>query len=98
MPPRSRIPADANSICPSNRRCQRFRDTGDQKAKLLQFLNKIGARALRIQLGRVLETAESSPDKAAYERKIVERFGGQQEFQFVIPGPSPEPASNEAAN
>ena len=26
---------------------------GDQKAKLLQFLNQIGARALRIQLARV---------------------------------------------
>lgn len=40
---------------------------GDQKTKLFQFLNKIGARALRIQLGRVLEMAESSPDKQAYE-------------------------------
>src|SRR5580700_9051390 len=40
---------------------------GDQKAKLFQFLNKIGARALRIQLGRVLEMAESSPDRQTYE-------------------------------
>lgn len=70
---------------------------GDQKAKLFQFLNKIGARALRIQLGRVLEMAESSPDKAAYERKIVERFGGQKEFEFIIP-PPPLPETKEAAN
>ncbi len=71
---------------------------GDQKTKLFQFLNQIGARALRIHLGRVLEMAESSPDKDTYERKVIERFGGQQEFQFVIPGPSPVPARNEAAN
>jgi|ERR1700733_5893328 len=68
---------------------------GDQKAKLFQFLNKIGARALRIQLGRVLEMAESSPDKQAYERRIIERFGGQKEFEFIIPPPS---AMKEAAN
>ena len=68
---------------------------GDQKAKLFQFLNKIGARALRIQLGRVLEMAESSPDKQAYERRIIERFGGQKEFEFIIPPPS---ATKEAAN
>ena len=33
---------------------------GDQKAKLFQFLNSIGARALRIHLGRELEMAELS--------------------------------------
>jgi hypothetical protein len=70
---------------------------GDQKAKLFQFLNAIGARALRIHLGRVLEMAESSPDKDAYERKIVQRFGRQQEFQFVIPPPTEHHVS-EAAN
>jgi hypothetical protein len=70
---------------------------GDQKAKLFQFLNSIGARALRIHLGRVLEMAESSPDKDAYERKIVQRFGRQQEFQFVIPPPTEHHVS-EAAN
>lgn len=68
---------------------------GDQKTKLFQFLNKIGARALRIQLGRILEMAESSPDKDTYEQKIVDRFGGQKEFQFIIPPPS---AQKEAAN
>jgi hypothetical protein len=36
---------------------------GDRAKKLFQFLNAIGARALRIQLGRVLEMAESSSDK-----------------------------------
>ena len=66
---------------------------GDQKTKLFQFLNKIGARALRIQLGRVLEMAESSSDKFGYE--IVERFGGQQEFELVVP---PPPEMKEAAN
>jgi hypothetical protein len=68
---------------------------GDQKTKLFQFLNKIGARALRIQLGRILEMAESSPDKDTYEQKIVDRFGWQKEFQFIIPPPS---AQKEAAN
>lgn len=61
---------------------------GDRKKKLFQFLNHIGARALRIQLGRVLEMAESSPDKAAYERRIVERFGGQPELEFGPNAPS----------
>ncbi|MDD5177225.1 MAG: P63C domain-containing protein [Sterolibacterium sp.] len=50
---------------------------GDRNKKLFQFLNEIGARALRMQLGRVLEMAESSPNKETYEGKIVERFGGQ---------------------
>jgi hypothetical protein len=35
-----------------------------------------------MQLGRVLEMAESSPDKHAYEKRVVERFGGQPEFDF----------------
>jgi hypothetical protein len=34
---------------------------GDHAKKLLQFLNEIGARALKMHLGRVLEMAESSP-------------------------------------
>lgn len=58
---------------------------GDRQKKLFQFLNHIGARALRIQLGRVLEMAESSRNKAEYERKIVQRFGGQQELDLVMP-------------
>ena len=52
---------------------------GDRSKKLFQFLNDIGARALRIQLGRVLEMAEDSPDRGTYERKITQRFGDQQE-------------------
>lgn len=58
---------------------------GDQKKKLFQFLNDIGARALRMQLGRVLEMAESSKSPEEYEAKIVERFGGQRELDLVPP-------------
>lgn len=59
---------------------------GDRKKKLFQFLNEVGARALRMQIGRVLEMAESSADDSrVYESKIVERFGGQQELALVIP-------------
>jgi hypothetical protein len=55
---------------------------GDRGKKLFQFLNEVGARALRMQLGRVLEMAESSPDKHAYEEKIIQRFGGQLSFNI----------------
>lgn len=67
---------------------------GDRQKKLFQFLNEIGARALRIQLGRILEMAESSPDRQAYERKITERFGSQLEINFNLgssPTASPPP-------
>lgn len=64
---------------------------GDRQKKLFQFLNDIGARALRMQLGRVLEMSESSADKYVYERKIVERFGGQQELDLALP---PTPSSS----
>jgi hypothetical protein len=50
---------------------------GGRNKKLFQFLNEVGARALRMQLGRVLEMAESSPDKKTYEEKVIQRFGGQ---------------------
>jgi hypothetical protein len=63
---------------------------GDRSKKLFQFLNEIGARALRIQLGRVLEMAQSSPDRKGYEDKIVDRFGGQQRLEFPVPTPSNE--------
>jgi hypothetical protein len=63
---------------------------GDQKKKLFQFLNEIGARALRIQLGRVLEMAESAPNQSNYEKKVIERFGGQRELDLVMPNPSIE--------
>lgn len=55
---------------------------GDRNKKLFQFLNEVGARALRMQLGRVLEMSESSKTKTEYENKISERFGGQQDFEF----------------
>lgn len=64
---------------------------GDRKKKLFQFLNEIGARALRIQLGRILEMAESSSDRREYERKVVQRFGGQQELEFILPKESDKP-------
>ena len=48
----------------------------DRQKKFFQFLNKIGARSLRIQLRRVLEMAELSKSLEEYEVKIVERFGG----------------------
>lgn len=57
---------------------------GDRKKKLFQFLSEVGTRALRIHLGRVLEMAESSPDKQTYERKTVERFGGQKELDLGL--------------
>ena len=55
---------------------------GNRSKKLFQFLNEVGARALRMQLGRVLEMAESSPDKRVYEEKIIQRFGGQLSFDI----------------
>lgn len=63
-------------------RALRARDEGRQK-KLFQFLNDVGARALRMQLGRVLEMCESSTDQDSYEKRIKERFGDQQELEFA---------------
>lgn len=57
---------------------------GDRQKKLFQFLNDVGARALRMQLGRVLEMTESSKSKEEYENKIAERFGGQKELEMVF--------------
>ncbi|WP_447602412.1 P63C domain-containing protein [Nitrospira sp. Nam80] len=56
---------------------------GDRQKKLFQFLNDVGARALRIHLGRVLEMCESSEDRNDYEAKIKKRFGAQQELDFA---------------
>lgn len=55
---------------------------GDRQKKLFQFLNELGARALRMHIGRVLEMSESSADQVTYERKIIDRFGGQPELDF----------------
>lgn len=56
---------------------------GDRGKKLFQFLNEVGARALRMHLGRVLEMAENSPTREDYERRITQRFGDQQELNLV---------------
>ena len=37
-----------------------------------------------MQLGRVLEIAESFPTKEEYERKTIERFRGQTELELVV--------------
>lgn len=60
-------------------------EEGNRQTKLFQFLNDLGARALRMHLGRVLEMCESSPDRETYERKVVNRFGGQQELDLPMP-------------
>lgn len=54
------------------------KESDGSNKKLFQFLSEVGTRALRIHLGRVLEMAESSPDRTAYENRIAERFGGQK--------------------
>ena len=64
---------------------------GDRQKKLFQFLNDLGARALRMHLGRVLEMCELSTTQAEYEKKILGRFGGQHELDLIIP---PEPSSS----
>lgn len=68
---------------------------GDRAKKLFQFLNTVGARALRMHLGRVLEMAESASNKAEYEAKVRQRFGDQKELELVFPTSptaSPPPA------
>ena len=45
---------------------------GDRKKKLFQFLNEIGARALSMHLGRVLEMAEISSNRYTYEEQSSE--------------------------
>lgn len=68
---------------------------GDRQKKLFQFLNDLGARALRIHIGRVLEMSEDSPDQVTYERKIANRFGEQRELDLFIPSStsSPQPSA-----
>src|SRR5207248_2381244 len=68
-------------------RALRSRD-GDRQKKLFQFLNEIGARALRMHLGRVLEMAESSDTRHSYEKRIIDRFGGQHELELLAPSAS----------
>jgi P63C domain len=68
---------------------------GDRQKKLFQFLNEVGARALRIQIGRVLEMSESSNDSEEYETKVKTRFGSQPELDF---GPATEPVGSPCAD
>jgi hypothetical protein len=56
---------------------------GDGKKKLFQFLSEVGARALRMHLGRVLEMAESSKTRDEYEFKVNDRFGDQKALAFM---------------
>jgi P63C domain len=66
---------------------------GDRRKKLFQFLNIIGARALRIHLGRILEMAEDSATRAEYENRVHNRFGGQLELDLLPSIPSASPTS-----
>ncbi len=61
---------------------------GKRHKKLFQFLNEIGARALRMHLGRILEMAESSASKVDYERRVARRFGDQLELDLEPTSPS----------
>jgi hypothetical protein len=73
-------------------RALKANDPANQKAKLFQFLNELGARALRLHMGRVLEMAESSQDRLTYEAKIRAKFGTNHELDLVIPEvPANEP-------
>jgi P63C domain len=79
--------ADSNGSLLKLMRILKAQD-GTQKNKLFQFLNVIGARALRIHLGRVLEMCESSKSRQEYEKKISDRFGKEPEFDLIIPDPT----------
>ncbi len=56
--------------------------SGAKNAKLFQFLNEVGARALRFHLGRVYDVAQSSGNQQVYEAEMAKRFGGQQLLNF----------------
>lgn len=58
--------------------------SGDRNAKLFQFLNIVGARALRFQLGRVFDVAQEAGNSEEYEQQIAKRFGGQQLLNLSI--------------
>jgi P63C domain len=76
--------ADSNGALLKLMKILRAQD-GSGRKKLFQFLNIIGARALRIHLGRVLEMSESSKSAEEYERKIADRFGKQPSLDLPIP-------------
>lgn len=59
---------------------------GRQRDKLFQFLNEVGARALRMHMGRILEMAESSSTKESYVEKVQARFGdGEPPYEEIDP-------------
>lgn len=64
---------------------------GQRQKKLFQFLNEVGARALRMQLGRILEMAESAKDRAGYEKRFNERFCDQPELDLDGTAVAPTP-------
>jgi hypothetical protein len=65
------------------------RNSGRRSDKLFQFLNEVGARALRMQLGRILEMAEDSQTKEVYENRINTRFGSQQTLPLTFSASGP---------
>jgi hypothetical protein len=67
---------------------------GDRAKKLFQFLNEIGARALGRHLGRVLEMAEDSANKAEYEARISRRFGLEQQLELPMLATTDKEAAN----
>ncbi len=78
------------------------RSGGKRADKLFQFLNEIGARALRMQLGRILEMAEDSATKEIYEKRINDRFGKQRAstltFAASDPNEPPTPSSQSPSD
>lgn len=57
----------------------------DRHAKLHQFLQEIGVKALRTHLGQLLGIAQVSNDRATYEMNVAKVFGGQQILDFDQP-------------
>lgn len=58
---------------------------GERNRKLFQFLSDVGARALRMHIGRVLEMSESSTSRQEYEKKVRDRFGDQPDLPGMVP-------------
>lgn len=55
---------------------------GERNNKLFQFLNEVGTKALRLQIGRVLGIAETSRGKEEYESKIRETFATSIQYSL----------------
>ncbi len=68
------------------------KDEGERRKKLHQFLTEVGARALRLHIGRLTEMAESSEAKLEYEGKVIDRFGGQLQYELPLSIPNEPPA------